>query len=158
MKALLAALMTFGFASSAFAASPHVSPLVGRWAVDTSRLPMAPEARPRRVTITFGEAGPGQWTTDVAIVDAGGTEIHAAGTSTLDGTPSAVTGSPEADTAAFRRPEPNVLIMALSKGSVPASTRIYTVAADGKSMIETAVYWGNDGTPIMRTNYFTRLR
>lgn len=76
----------------------------------------------------------------------------------LDGTPAAVTDSIEADITAVKMPASNVLIMQLGKGGVPASTRIYTVAADGKSMIETAAYFGQDGKPILRTNYFMRVR
>ena len=69
-----------------------------------------------------------------------------------------VTGSPEADIAAMKQPQPDVLVVALGKGGIPASTRIYAAAADGKTMVETAVYFGSDGLPIMRTNYFTRVR
>lgn len=139
------------------AAAEATSPLVGRWAVDVSRLPMPREARPMRVTIAFSDAGKGLWSTQVDIVDAGGGETRAIGTAALDGTPASVTGSAEADTAALRMPASNVLVMALGKGGVPASTRIYTVAADGRTMIETAVYFGADGQPILRTNHFTRL-
>ena len=133
------------------------SPLVGRWAVDVSRLPMPREARPLRVTIAFSDAGEGKWTTLVDIVDAGGTETRAIGTASLDGTAASVAGSAEADTAALKMPASNVLVMALGKGGVPASTRIYTMAADGRTMVETAVYFGRDGMPILRTNHFTRL-
>ena len=45
-----------------------------------------------------------------------------------------------------------------TKGGIPASTRIYTVAPDGKTMIETAGYIGEGGKPVMRTNYFKRIR
>jgi hypothetical protein len=55
-------------------------------------------------------------------------------------------------------PAPHVLVMALGKGGIPASTRIFTVAADGNTQIETAVYFGHNGIPVMRTNYFTRVR
>jgi len=49
-------------------------------------------------------------------------------------------------------------MMAPAKGGIPASTRIYTVAPGGRTMIETAVYFSQDGKPIMRTNYFNRVR
>jgi hypothetical protein len=130
--------------------------LVGQWSVNTSRLPMAPEARPKRVTITFREAGTDRLSMDVAIVYADGSKVHSTGTASLDGAPIAVEGSPEADAAAMTRPAPNVLVLGLSKGGVPASTRVYTAAPDGKSMTETMSALGPEGKPSLRTNYFTR--
>lgn len=153
---LLAAVLIHG--APAFARSSNASPLIGSWAVDVSRLPMPPEARPKSVTIAFSDAGDGKWTTQVEIVDAGGAKSHAAGTATIDGVPVPVKGSMETDISAVKMPAPNVLVMALGKGGVPASTRIYTVAADGKTMIEIASYFGHDGKPVLRTSHFTRIR
>jgi hypothetical protein len=137
-------------------AAPPPNPLVGHWSLDTSRMPIPAEARPKRVTIMFEEAGDNRLSMDVAIVYADGAEVHSKGTASLDGTPIAVEGSPEADAAAMKRPEPRVLVLGLSKGGVPASTRVYTVAPDGKSMTETMSALGPDGRPTLRTNYFTR--
>jgi hypothetical protein len=75
-----------------------------------------------------------------------------------DGSAAPVEGSPEADIAAVMMPRPDVLILALSKGGVPGSIRISTVDAGGKAYTETATYFGRDGMPVMRTNYFTRIR
>jgi len=159
VKALLPIVLLVGLMRSepAVSQSRNSSPLIGSWAVDVSRLPMPPEGRPKSAIITFSDDGAGRWLTKVDIVYANGSENHSTGTATLDGKSSAVKGSDEADTAAFKMPAPNVLIMALAEGGVPASTRIYTVSADGRSLIETAVYFGNDGLPIMRTHYFARL-
>lgn len=159
MKTFFAALLAIVFLAGApsYAKTAGPSPLVGRWAVDVSRIPVPPAARPKSVTITFGEAG-GKWSTQVVIANADGTKLHSEGTAPLDGTPTPVTGSIEADITAVKMPTPNVLVMQLGKGSVPASTRIYTVAADGKTMIETVAYFEKDGRPGLRTNYFTRLR
>lgn len=164
MKALFAVLLAAGAIQSAAAVaqSPAAkasapSPLLGTWAVDVSRLPMPPEARPKSVTIAFSDAGGEKWKIDVNIVNTAGPTINAYGTYPLDGTAVPSQGSTiEADTGAVRMPAPNVLVMGLGKGSMPASTRIYTVSADGKSMIETAV--NHNGVPVMRTNYFTRVR
>lgn len=153
---LLAAVLVHG--TPALAGPSSASPLIGRWAVDVSRLPMPPEARPKSVTIAFSDAGNGKWATQVDIVDANGAKSHAEGAGVLDGTAAPVKGNLEADVAAMKMPAPNVLVMMLAKGGVPASTRVYAVAADGKSMIETAAYFGHDGKPILRTNYFTRVR
>ena len=48
--------------------------------------------------------------------------------------------------------------MQLAQNGSPASTRIYAVSADGHSMIETVAYFDSDGGPVLRRNYFTRLR
>jgi hypothetical protein len=161
MKALLAILLLIAVPiqdAPALARSSNASPLIGSWAVDVSRLPIPPEARPQRVTFTFSDAGNGKWATQVDIVDAAGAKSHAEGTAALDGTPAPVKGSLEADVTAVKMPAPNVLVMQLGKGGNPASTRVYTVAADGKSMIEIAAYFGDGGVPVMRTNHFTRVR
>lgn len=162
MKNLVAILLAAVLmpCASVLASPPSASPLIGSWAVDVSRLPIPPQARPKSVTITFAATGDGAWTTHVDIVDAGGAESHAAGTATLDGKPTPVTGSAEADIAAVEMPVPNVLVLSLGKGGTPASTRIYAVAADGKTMIETVVYFWDRGQPLpqMRTNYFRRVR
>ncbi len=150
-------LSTPAFAQSSTAKAPAPSPLLGTWAVDVARLPIPAEARPKSVTIAFSDAGGEKWTVDVNIIDAGGSKIHAYGTYSLDGTAAPGQGSTiEADTGAIRLPAPNVLILALGKNEMPASTRIYTVAADGKNMIETAVNF--DKVPKMRTNYFSRVK
>lgn len=158
MKALLACLLAAGVVHGAAALTATPSPVLGTWSADTSRLPMPVAARPKRVTIAFADAGDGKWTTQVDITDAAGVQIHSISTAALDGSAAPIKGGVEADTAALRQPSPNVLVMALSKGGVPGSTRIYTVGADGRSLVETAVYFGDHGEPIMRTHYFTRLR
>jgi hypothetical protein len=160
MKTLAAILLAVGLTQSAHALQPSStqSPLIGRWSVDTSRLPVPPDARPKSVTITFDDAGNGKWTIHVDIVDAGGTERHSMGTPALDGSATPVSGSDEADTVAVKSPVPNVLVMALAKNHMPASTRVYSVVADGASMVETAAYFDHDGLAVMRTNYFTRIR
>lgn len=131
--------------------------VLGSWALDTSRMSLPPEARPKSVTISFSEAG-GKWTTHVDIVSADGAESHAIGTATLDGAPAAVQGSPEADVAAFKMPAPNVLVMSLSKGGIPGSTRVYSVDPDGKHLVETSAYFGEQGMPVLKTYYFSRIR
>jgi len=135
-----------------------VSPLLGSWSLDTSRMSMPPEERPKSVIFTFGHASGNKWATRVDIVYAPGNEVHSSGTAALDGTPSAVKNSPEADMGAVKLPSPDVLVMALLKNGVLVSTRIYAVLPGDQSMVETAVYPGKDGVPVMKTNYFTRVR
>lgn len=144
-------------APAADANTPASSPLLGRWAVDVSRLPMPPAARPKSVTLAFADAGGGKWSVNVEIVDAEGAKIRTVSTYPLDGTVATVQGSTiEADTGAMKTPTPNVLVLGLGKAGMPASTRVYTIAADGNSMTETAVSF--DGVPVLRTHYFSRVR
>lgn len=163
LASVVALASSFGVAatgSSTAAPSQNLatSTLLGTWSLDTSRMAMPPEQRPKSVRFTFGDAGDSKLAMHVDIVYAPGNEVHSAGTSTLDGTPSAVKNSPEADTASFRLPAPNVLIMALQRKGVLVSTRIYSVMPDDRSLTETAVYPGENGAILMKTNYFTRVR
>ena len=160
MRSLVAILLFAGAIQGApAAAQSSASPLLGSWAVDVSRLPMPAEARPKSVTFRFSEAGQNKWMTRVDILGGDGSERHMSSTYTLDGTAAAIEGdTAEADAGAVKLPAPNVMVLALGKGGIPASTRVYVVAPDGKTMIETAAYVGGDGKPMMRTNYFTRLK
>ena len=143
---------------SALAETPSTSPLLGSWAVDTSRLTMPPEARPKSVTITYSDVGGGKWKTNVEVVLPDGKAVQAVSTYIPDGSPVPVEGNFEADMAATRLPEPGVMVTALARGGIPGSMRTYTVAADGKTMTETVVYFKSGGVPAMRTNYFNRVR
>jgi hypothetical protein len=144
---------------SGHAAEPNASAsLIGSWSVDVSRLPIPPGARPKGVTITFSEEGKDRLRTKVQVVDPSGGQLEAEGVTPLDGTPTAVKSNFEADVSATIMPRPEVLIMQLAKDGTPASTRIYSVSADGESMIETVAYFGADGQPALRKNYFSRLR
>lgn len=146
--------------SSTDASAKHAinAPLLGSWSLDTSRMPAPPEQRPKSVRFTFGDAGSNTWNMHVDIVYRPGEEVHSASTPVLDGSSTVITNSPEADTGTFKQPAPNVLVMALQKEGVLVSTRIYSALPDGHTMVETAVYPGQSGTPVMKTNYFTRVR
>ncbi|MCW0377646.1 hypothetical protein NG827_20285 [Xanthomonas sacchari] len=113
--------------------------------------------RPKAVTLRFSEAGKGKWAVKVDIAEQGGGTMHAEGVAALDGRATPVKNNFEADVFALQMPAPNVLAMMLSKDRSVASTRIYTVAADGRSMTETVSAFAPDGTPTMRTHYFTRV-
>lgn len=134
------------------------SPLAGTWAVDVSRLHLPPQARPRSVTVSFAQPDGARWATRVEVVDGGGNSLVAEGSTLLDGTPAPVSGNLEADLSATTLPAPGVLVMQLSKGGVPGSTRIYTASADGQRMTETAAYFTDDGRPVVRTHHFSRVR
>ncbi len=160
MKRFAAILLLAGLVGHepAVASPSPTSPLLGTWAVDVSRLPMPRQARPKSVTITFIDAGGGKWRTKVDIIGGDGSERHMSSTYLLDGTASPIEGdTAEADVGAVKLPLANVMVMELSRRGIPASTRVYTVAADRKTMIETAAYIGDGGKPVFRTNYFNRL-
>lgn len=157
--ALFVLLATAALAQGSIAAKPKVSTaLVGSWAVDTSRLPLPPEARPRSVTITFSDEGDDRLGTKVEVTDPAGKQLEAEGVTPLDGSPTPVASNLEADVSATIMPRPDVLIMQLAKNGNPASTRIYAVSADGKTMIETVAYFRPGGQPALRKNYFARVR
>lgn len=138
--------------------TPAAAPLLGAWSVDVAKLPMPPAARPQRVTITFSAEGADRLRTRVEVVDPAGAKLEADGVTPLDGTPTAVASNFEADMSATTMPRPEVLVMQLAKNGSPASTRIYAVAPDGRSMIETVAYFDANGRPALRRNHFTRLR
>lgn len=159
MKSALA-LVAFAAAltTPALADQPAPAPILGSWAVDVSKLPMPPEARPKSVTLTFSRDTTGKYHTDVAILAPDGSERTMTGAYTADGTPYAIEGDTmEADIAAVTFPTPDVMVLALGKDGHPASTRIYAVKPGGQEMIETATYVGDNGKPLIRTNYFTRV-
>jgi DNA-binding CsgD family transcriptional regulator len=62
-------------AAPAAATAARTSPLIGRWALDTTRVPA--EERPQSVTISFSVAADQRWTTHVAIVNPDGAALHA---------------------------------------------------------------------------------
>lgn len=131
------------------------SPLFGSWSLDVGRIPAA--ERPQRVTMVFSASPDRTWTTQVEIVEPDGTTRHAESTAALDGVPVPVSGNiPSIDTVSLRQPEPGALVMTLAKGGAPVSTRVYTVAKDGKSMTETII-WAGDGIPELPTTHFKRI-
>ena len=132
--------------------------LLGRWAVDTARLPMAAAARPRSVTITFSAVGSDRIRTQVEVVAPGGERLVADGVTPLDGTPTRVPANFEADVSATTMPRPEVLVMQLAQGGQPASTRIYAVQAGGATMVETVAHFSASGEPVLRQNHFSRVQ
>ncbi|QPC98514.1 helix-turn-helix transcriptional regulator [Qipengyuania soli] len=137
------------------AAAPQTSPLVGSWSLDIARIPEA--ERPQKVTISFDVSPKQAWTTRVAIVAPDGSVMEAASTALADGVPVPISGNMGfIDTVSLRQPSPNTLVMTLGKAGKRVSTRVYTVANDGRSMTETIV-WAGEGIPDLPTTYFNRV-
>jgi len=131
------------------------SPLVGRWSLDVARIPEA--ERPRRVIIEFAVSPDRKWTTHVEIVAADGATSYANSVAGLDGVSVPVAGNmPFVDSVSLRQPEANTLVMTLGRNGTAVSTRVYTVAADGRSMTETII-WPGEENPRMRATHFDRL-
>jgi DNA-binding CsgD family transcriptional regulator len=136
-------------------AAPAPLPLVGRWALDTTRLPA--EGRPRSVTLEFRVTEGGTWTGRSDIVAADGSRQHAQSTAPADGVPVPLTGNMVfADMVSIRQPARNTLVLTFTKEGDQVSTRVYTVEDDGRSMKETIV-WAGDITPRTVTTYFNRV-
>lgn len=142
--------------ATAVAAAPQEPmPLLGRWALDVSRIPEG--ERPQRVTFTFRAAPEQKLATHVEIVAKDGGVTTAETVAAVDGASVPIVGNlPIADTAALRRPAPNTLVMTFAKAGTPVSTRVYTVSKDRREMTETIV-WDNDVHPRMVTTHFNRL-
>lgn len=131
------------------------APLAGSWLLDASLMPQ--DVRPQRVTMTFRPALDGKWATRVEIVGPDGQRRHAESSAALDGVPVPVSGNLDIiDSVALRQPEPDTLVMTLSKGAARVSTRVYTVANDRKSMTETIV-WSSDRRQKLETARFNRI-
>ncbi|MEA9554581.1 LuxR family transcriptional regulator [Xanthomonas nasturtii] len=142
-------------ATPAVSAPTAPSPLVGTWLLDIGILPMPAAVRPKRVVLEFKQIPGNKWSTSAEIVEHDDKTLQAQSTLLLDGTPGKASGTYLVDRAAVKMPEPGVLVMQLMYQGVPASTRTYTVSADGKVMTEIEAYF-KDGNPMMRTAYFKR--
>src|SRR5437763_6490242 len=143
-------------AGAALAGAPVRSPLVGHWVLQVNKLTMPPEVRPKSVDLEFGEAADGECISRVRIVDQAGHELHSESTLSLDGTPGMASGTYWVDVIAATMPAPGVLVTQFAWQGQPASTRIYTVGEDGKTLTETEAFFREDGTPAMRIAYFSR--
>jgi hypothetical protein len=154
---LAAALLSVVLAQGSAIAPQPSSAFLGRWGVDVATISLPPEQRPKSVTMTFSDAGHGQWRTSVDIVSPDGTPVHSVSTYVPDGTPAAVAPDGEYDHVAITTPAPNVLVMALSKAGTPGTTRIYTLSPDGNTDIETHVYQTPQGPLSMKTAVWRRL-
>lgn len=131
---------------------------LGTWELDLSRMPDTYGTPPKRVVYRFEDAGAGQWRTTVDITAPDSSVRHMAVTYRRDGTMVPGEGdTSEADSAAILTPTANVMVMTLAKHKTLGSVRVYTVAADGRSMIESAANVDPTGAPFIRQFHFRRL-
>jgi len=153
-KSMFAALTLLAFGSAAWASDKHE--LLGTWSVDVSKL--AQPSPPRSVTLTLAEAGGGAFRMTVDIVDADGNTSHAEGTSLPDGSATKVVGSLDVDVVSITMPSNRILVMGAGMAGHPSSSRVFSLADDGKHMIETVIRHREDGTPYTLVNTWTRQR
>lgn len=152
--ALVASTATMPDAAETVRAA-QAAPLAGKWSLDVARLPE--NERPVAVTITFTSEADGKWHTLVWIENRNGATIKSESTAATDGVPVPVGGNfTEIDSVALRQPAPDTLVMTLSKRGERFSTRVYTVAKDGRSMTETII-WANGEMPEPKALVFKRV-
>lgn len=157
LPAVLLCLLPLQVSTAQAADAAPPSPLLGRWALQISTLPMPEAQRPREVTLEFRQANGKAWHSHAAIVLHDGKAMRSDALLTLDGTPVPLEGTYGANLATATLPAPNTLVMQLVDHGTPASTRIYTVAADHATMTETKAFFSHDGQPVLQTNTFKRV-
>jgi hypothetical protein len=148
------ALAVIAFASSAvaFGADPHQ--LTGTWVVDVSQIEQPNP--PKSVTLTLTEADAGTYSMSIDIEAPDGKIMHAGGVFKPDGTAVRVQGSMDVDVVSMAMPNSRTLVMGGGFNGKPSSSRMWTLADDGKEMVEIAIRHLPDGTPYMRRFYWKR--
>lgn len=142
--------------ASSYAVAP--SPFMGRWELDLARMPSTYGPPPKRVIYNFQIIGGGRWRTTIDITAPDDSVRHMAVAYRPDGTMVRGEGDvSEADSAAIMLPTSNVLVMNLARNKVPGSVRVYTVAANGKEMTESAAGIDDRGEPFVRNFHYKRL-
>jgi hypothetical protein len=136
----------------AFAAKPHA--LAGTWVVDVSRIEQPNP--PKSVTMTLAEADGGTFEMSIAIETPDGQIMHAGGVFKPDGTAVRVQGSMDVDVVSMTMPNSRTLVMGGGFGGKPTSSRVWTLADDGKEMVEIAIRHLPDGTPYVRKFHWKR--
>jgi hypothetical protein len=135
-----------------FAAKPHE--LVGTWVVDVSRIEQPNP--PKSVTMTLAETEAGSFKLSIDIETPDGEIMHAGGVFNPDGSVVRVKDNMDYDVVSMTMPNSRTLVMGGGFGGRPASSRVWTLADDGKEMVEIAIRHLPDGTPYMRKFHWMR--
>lgn len=130
--------------------------LVGTWTLDLSKFVMP--SPPRSVTISFTDVGGGKYGMTMGIVDHDGTTRHGKSTFKPDGAPCAALGNADYDVVSMTMPSRRILVMGGAFKGHPANTRVFSLPAGSKQMIETVVWHALDGTPHTRVDYWNRAK
>jgi hypothetical protein len=142
------ALFVLALVSSAFASATEPHALAGIWAVDVSRIDQPNP--PKSVTMTLAEADAGAYRMSMDIEAPDGKVMHAEGVFKPDGNAVRVQGSMDVDVVTMSMPNSRTLVMGGGFQGHPSSSRVWTLADDGKEMVEIAIRHLPDGTPYMR--------
>lgn len=148
------ALAAIALVSSAFAFEANAHELTGTWVVDVSKIEQPNP--PKSVTLTLAEADAGTFSMSIDIETPDGKIMHAGGVFKPDGTAVRVQGSMDVDVVSMTMPNSRTLVMGGGFGGKPSSSRVWTLADDGKEMVEIAIRHLPDGTPYMRKFYWKR--
>jgi hypothetical protein len=146
------AVIAFVSSTFAFAAGPHQ--LAGTWVVDVSQIEQPNP--PKSVTMTLAEADAGTFRMSIDIEAPDGKVMHAEGAFKPDGIAVRVQGSMDVDVVSMTMPNSRTLVMGGGFNGKPSSSRVWTLADDGKEMVEIAIRHLPDGTPYMRKFRWTR--
>ncbi len=139
-------------------AATQQSPFLGTWELDLTRMPDTYGPPPKRVTFTFRDVGSEQWRTVVEITGGDDKVRQMAVQYRRDGQMACGEGdNSEGDSAAFKSPAPNILVMSQAKNKVLAGVRVYSISSDGNEMTESAANVDSTGAPFVRTFYFKRV-
>lgn len=130
--------------------------LIGTWAIDAAKLAL-PDP-PKSVTIVFSEVGGGKYKIAVNIVDHDGRTRHGESIFIPNGTPARGVGNADYDVVSMTMPNRRILVMGGGLEGHPANTRVFSLSADGRHMIETVVSHGADGTPHTRVDVWNRVK
>jgi hypothetical protein len=142
------ALLGLVLFSSTFASAAEPHALTGTWVVDVSRINQPNP--PKSVTMTFAEADGGAYSMSIDIEAHDGKIMHAGSVVKPDGKSVRVQGSMDVDVVTISVPNSRTLVMGGGFQGHPSSSRVWTLADDGKTMIEIAIRHLPDGTPYMR--------
>jgi hypothetical protein len=113
---------------------------------------------PKRVTFAFQDVGSDQWRTTVEITARDDSVRHIAVQYRRDGRMARGEGDKsEGDSAAFKSPAANILVMSQAKDKVLAGVRVYSISADGNEMTESAANVDSTGAPFVRNFYFKKI-
>ncbi len=149
---VVAVLASLAFSAPAYPGDKHL--LLGTWSVDVSTV-QQPNP-PKSVTLVLAEAEEGAYKMTVDIVAADGTSTLSAGTFKPDGTAVRVQGSYDVDIVSMTMPSKRMLVMGAGMAGHPSSSRVWTLADDGKHMVETVIRHLPDGTPYTRVFKWNR--
>ena len=144
--------------STVASAGSQQSPFLGKWELDLTRMPDTYGPPPKRVTYAFEDVGSDQWRTTVEITGGDDSVRHVAVQYRRDG--KAVRGegdNVDADSAAFKSPAPNILVMSMGKEKVLSGVRVYSISADGREMTESAASVDSAGAPFVRNFFFKKI-